>query len=858
MSDLDKLQDAFLKADALAQQGDAQAKEDARMFAQEIRRLQTAGTAGPTDGTGSLAGGQNSFMGQVNAGIAGTLGGLVDFINPLDNLGITGSAAEGMKSGMRAVGVQTADRPPEGVIEGFASGVGNAAGALLPVARGAQALQSAPGMVGKVAQTVAPGLVSSGGAAAEVLAGGLAGASMEGAEAAGAPPWVQSIAGLVGGMAVPIAGAALARGSVGAARAMPVSGYVMRTAGDLARAVAPMSKAGAMEVAKRRVQDLAGGWERSAELAGKINPNDPLGRTPAQQTGDPNLLGLERAAADESPLLRERLASRDAEVRKRAEAEIAGMGGDVADAKRFFDIRLKDFRDGMAKRVDDAVRMGDEALQGRAPYRSETANSSGVTVKIKKELAAQEAREGELWAAIPMGTKLPMDRTRGAIEKIVKDTPWAQRRDVPPDLKAILAPNGPLGDMPSGKELHGLYSEMRRIARNAMAGTNQNKNTARIANEVADSILADMGALDGSTEIGQAINTARAYSRAIHETFDRGAVGRILQRTIDGDEAIAPEAALARTVGRGGAQGATDARSIEAAAPRAAEEVTDYLRGRYMDAVFDATGQFTPKRAAEFLRSNREMLERYPGMKAEFTKALASRSSADALAAKVELRVKLADRSAAAGFNKDAVSSILGAENPAAAARQVAGTARKDKTGKALAGVKNAFSDFLIGKAGTDEGLSGAKLSAVLKDPKTRVAMRQIFSEPEMSRIETIATALAKAEAPAANVGRVVDTPANRMLEYVVRVTAARYGGQMGGGTMGGSLQTANIAAERARSILRGLTNNRARQLLMDAQEDPELYKALLMSPQAFAASKKAQSTLAPYLAGTVAAERAE
>ena len=52
MSDLDRLQDAFMKADALAQQGDEQAKADATLFAQEIRRLQ-AGPApeaeGPTE-----------------------------------------------------------------------------------------------------------------------------------------------------------------------------------------------------------------------------------------------------------------------------------------------------------------------------------------------------------------------------------------------------------------------------------------------------------------------------------------------------------------------------------------------------------------------------------------------------------------------------------------------------------------------------------------------------------------------------------------------------------------------------------------------------------------------------------------
>lgn len=856
MSELDRLQDAFLKADALAQQGDAQAKADAKMFADEIRRLQAAGGSSAPKGPG--------FMAQLNTGIAETAGGIVDLLNPFDQplyegAPSTGSAVTGVRNVMDKAGIRTTDAPPQTIVEGVGRGAGNAAGAIVPVGKAVDIATKAPGMVGQVARTIAPGMFSKGGVAAEVTAGGLAGGAMEGAEQAGAPPWVQAVAGLVGGMAVPVVGSALnASGRIigRGAQVMPVTGAIMQGGRDIMRAVAPMSKAGAMEVAKKRLQDLAGGPQRADELARMIDPNDFLARTPAEQTGDPNLLGLQRAAAEESPLLRERLASRDAETRARAEAEIKGMGGEVKDAKAFFATRIKDFKSALSSKIDEAIKMGDEGLQGVAPYAAETTNSSAMVGKIKSELDAQLKTENDLWRSIPMGVKLEMKATRAAIDDIIKSTPWAQRRDIPADLQAVLDPKGPLGEAASGAELHGLYSEMRRIARSAMAGTNQNKNTARIANDVAEAILKDLGAIDASSEIGRKINEARAFSRALHETFDTGAVGRILQRTIDGDERIPSDAALARTVGRGGASAVADENSIVGAAPSTREEISDYMRGRFMDAAVDATGKFTPARAATFLRDNREMLAKYPELSAELRRALSSRSAADTFAAKTEARLKLADQSAAADFNKsqDALLSILKAEDPAQAARSVAATARKDKTGKALAGVKGAFTDFMIGKAGTDAGLSGEKLTALLKDGRTRVAIRQIFGNVEAERIETIAKALAKAEAPTANVGQVIDSPANRLLEYVVRITAARVGGQAGGGTLGGSMQTANIAQERARAILRGMTNNAARQMLMDAMEDPELYRTLLMSPQAIAASKTAQSRLVPYLAGTAAA----
>lgn len=856
MSDLDRLQDAFLKADALAEQGDAEAAADAKMFADEIRRLQAGGGSSAAKGPG--------FMAQLNTGIAETAGGLVDLLNPFDaplyeGAPSTGSAVTGIRNVMDKGGIRTTDQAPQSIVEGIGRGVGNAAAAMVPVGKGVDMLSKAPGMVGQVARTIAPGMFTKAGASAEVVAGGAAGGAMTGAEQAGAPPWVQSIAGLVGGIAVPAIGAAVNAGARAAgkgAQMMPVTGAVIQAGKDVVRAIAPMSKAGAMEVAKRRVQDLAGGPQRADELARMIDPNDPLARTPAEQTGDPNLLGLQRAAAEESPLLRERLASRDAETRARAEAEIKGMGGDVKDAKAFFTTRVKDFKSALSAKVDEVIKMGNESVQGVAPYASETTNSSAMVGKIKGEMESQLKAENALWRAIPKGTKLDMTETRAAIAEIIDGTPWAQRRDVPDDLRKVLDPNGPLGTATSGAELHGLYSEMRRIARVAMTGTAQNKNTARIANDVAEAILKDLGAVDGSTDIGRKINDARAFSRALHETFDTGAVGRILNRTIDGDETIPSEAAMARTVGRGGASAVADEGSIVGAAPDTRAEIADYVRGRFMDAAVDASGKFTPSKAATFLRDNREMLAKYPELSAELRRALSSRSAADTFAAKTEARMKLADQSSAAEFNKgqDALLSILKADDPSQASRSVAATARKDKTGKALAGVKGAFTDFLIGKAGTDAGLSGEKLTALLKDGRTRVAIRQIFGNVEAERIETIAKALAKAEAPTANVGQVIDSPANRMLEYIVRMTAARVGGQAGGGTMGGSLQTANIATERARSILRGMTNNTARQMLMDAMEDPELYRTLLMSPQAIAASKTAQSRLAPYLTGTAAA----
>lgn len=832
---------------------DAGDMESARRMARLAKSLGDEGTQ-PRDG--------NGFMGQLNAGIADTAGGLVDFINPLDDLGVTGSAREGLRSGMEAIGAAVADDEPDGVVQGLGRGTGNAVAAFAPTVKGLQSLRSVGGAIGAAADDAYRALTSVGGAATEAVAGATAGGAREAAESAGAPEWAQNVAEV----AVPAVGLPAATGAArGAVRgtgrmveAAPLTGAAVRVGRDVKRGLFPMTEGGAREVARDRLHTLAGGEERANALGRSIRVDEDLNRTPAQQTGDPNLLGLERSAANESPVLRERLDARRDGSRETARESIDSMGGDVSETRDFFDSRLRQFRSDIQGRVDEAISRADTGLDATAPRRSESDNSLQAVGRIKRELDTQLMREADLWNAVPRGAAVGTGNVRSAYQEIAQSIPKAQREDLPGVASRLLGDgDDAFADRESVNELHGLYSKLRQVARTAMSGSDQNKNRARIANELADAVLSDLEAVPQTSEIGRAINEARAFSRALHETFDQGAVGRILKRTIDGDETMTPEAALRRTVGRGGASGMADDAGLRRAAPEAAEDVSDYFRGRFSDAVRSATGEFTPKAAFKWLRDNRETLSRYPGLEAELRKAATNRQAADHLAARTKIRQGAADGSAIARFNRgqdtDAIRSILSADSPAKAARSITASARKDESGKALAGVKAAFSDYLIDGAMKRDGLSGPELSALLKDPKTRGAMRQVFNEAELKRLNTIADQLASLDVSAKDVGSVMDSPANKLVEYVVRIVAARQGGQMGGGTMGGSLQTANIFVERAQNMLRNLTNDKARQLLMDAVEDPALFRTLMLEPKGVDLPKEARNRLAPYLTGAAA-----
>lgn len=852
MSELDRLQDAFLKADQLAQGGDDQAKADAAMFAGEIRRLQASGSGNANVGDVS-----RDFLGQFNRGATQTL----DMMNaPRRAIGNAINDLRGAPRAETATDIATsmgaaASEPPTTIAGKAGKGGADALTMFAPALGVLSKLKGAGGVVGMAADDAIAALTTRLGMGAEVVAGSVSGGAQEATKQKGYGETVQNVAGLLAPLSVP-AGAAAVRGTYNAldavSSATPIVGYGKRVAKEVARGFLPMTDAGAREQARGRLQDLAGSPQRAEELAGRIEPKNEFGLTGAEQTGDPNLLGLQSAAKAENPLIRERLDA-NAEASKGAmTGAVREMGGDVTDARDFFNARLAGFKKDMGERVKRVISGAESKVAGVGPKNSQASNSTQVVQRLKFELDDALMEERQFWGAVPKEATVGTSTAKDAAQRIAKTTPRAQQNDIPSVVKQLLIDKGGLGEAETVAEMHGLYSELRRISRSAMAGTNQNKNLARISNEVADAILEDLGTLDAGSPVGKAVNEARAFSRSLHETFDQGAVGRILKRTLDGDEAIAPETALDKTVGRGGTSALADDQSIRGAAPSTVNEVGDYLRGGFSERIMNASGEFTPKAARTWLRDNAEVLSRYPQMRDELARALKSREAAQAFSIRAAERAKLAESGPIAGFTRGqpekAVTSILGADNPAEAARSIAAGARKDTSGKALAGVKGAFSDYLTQDAD--------KLPALLSDPKVASALNQVFSPQEMGRLRVISSYMKRAATPEQGVGEVINAPTTKVVDFVVRHLAAKYANTMySGGGMGTGLQTAQMASSRAREWLAKITNAKARRILMDAVENPELMKALLTETRGGKLPPKAASRLAPYLTGAIAAE---
>ncbi|MFD1159018.1 hypothetical protein [Roseovarius aestuarii] len=359
--------------------------------------------------------------------------------------------------------------------------------------------------------------------------------------------------------------------------------------------------------------------------------------------------------------------------------------------------------------------------------------------------------------------------------------------------------------------------------------------------------------MSGSSRSTSAQNQA-VWADNRHEKFGQGTVGKILNRTIDGDERIAPETALKRTVGRGREDALVASRDIEKAAPGASDNIADSLQGDFQDAIYSPEGKFSPARARSWLRSNREVLRRqYPELLGEMNRALKGRTQAAAFAARGKVRASLDDQTPtgriASGAPDKAVQTIITATDPA----RIVNAARKDVSGKALDGPKGAFTDYLIGKAGTKNGLSGEELFGLIADSKTNAALRRVFKPQEFANMVKVARELRKLDAPRSNTPEVLNSPANKLIETIAGIAAVKAAGNMHSGGAGESLQIANMASGRAKQFLQRLTNDRARQILVDAVEDPELMKVLLGRPSNLN-SPRVQRIMSRYLTGTVGA----
>ena len=573
--------------------------------------------------------------------------------------------------------------------------------------------------------------------------------------------------------------------------------------------------------------------------------------------------------------------------------------------------KASESRDYLAGLIDTRTRQAvDIAAQRIARLHPEMRDSEAALIvrqEVDRAHRASSTQRKDFWDEVPKEVQLPPSKGaltyRALIGKLTPEEaaanpemaklalPRSQLDVIPAKARQFLDPesNSKFKEIESVHEIWGLRSDLLEEARRLRAAGNHN--AARVADTLGDSLLDDLGARAGEItgEAGQRLRIALDFSRLHAERFQQGPVGNILGYERTGEKAVDPLLTLESVVGRGGLKGHVGARALRAAAPsqEAEEGIRQYLLTRFREAAVRGD-KVNPEAARGWVEKNTDLLDAFPdlreGMLSSATaKELAERtaregaeelkgvarstdttireaetlarreaSRAERVAAARKSRVQKATEKFIGADIDDALDPLFTTGGPAAAAG-LRSLVSKDRSGRALQGLKAGVVDNLIRRSEKDGAPSGASLQAILGHGRTRRALGNIMSEDELLRLDRIAREFAKINASQGrlpDIGGVITDMPSTILDYAARVLAARHGAALGKGTSGASLLTANLASQRSKQMLTSLTRDRAHELLTEAVRDPYLMQTLLMRVNTPAAAKIAGRRLNAWLLG--------
>jgi hypothetical protein len=546
--------------------------------------------------------------------------------------------------------------------------------------------------------------------------------------------------------------------------------------------------------------------------------------------------------------------------------EARALGGDPTQTRAFLEGRRARLEAALDERVQQAQATAQQRIAALEPAAPAETASRIVREEFDKAYQAAMAQERELWQSIPQDVQIDTAPLFARFAELTQATPRTQQQDIPDYARTFLSADGNrrLGALETPAELQGFRSEMLDIARRESASPTGSRNKARIARELADATLDVMNSLP---ETAGPYGVARDFTRRLNETFRNGEVGVLSRSGVGGQPRVAPEMTLQETIGRGGVAGGLAERELMAAtneSPMARAAIQDYLMRSFRDMALNAQGQLRPDAVANFLRRNEQLMVQYPEIRQRLADALTAQGGADVAAQRqttVARNLRAPRTSALARYLEadygEEISRVFAAQNPADVASSLRRAVARDPSGQALAGLKGAFVDHLIGRARqvTPDGgvVRGSVIMDALNDPKQAGALNAVFGQDEIQRLRQIATeftALERARGGLPSVGQPMEDLPNKVIEIVGRIAAARVGAATGGQGMAGSLQSAQIMSGRMRDFLRRITNDRASVLLAEAVNDPELFATLMSPTRSIAQQEQAARRLQAWMAG--------
>lgn len=347
-----------------------------------------------------------------------------------------------------------------------------------------------------------------------------------------------------------------------------------------------------------------------------------------------------------------------------------------------------------------------------------------------------------------------------------------------------------------------------------------------------------------TTEGGKALLDARQFSADLNRKFTRGSVGRILGRA--SGETPSPVLTLEDIIGEGGVKAKESILQALEASPQTRQQIKEFLKFKFaLASVNKQNNRINANAGNAFIKKFNEkskiLDDIFPDLKRGFEDAIARQVDVDEFVGVGQvsgLSPLVKEQGAAAFFlSKDPGTEMAALMNNKSLKRtnflnQLVKLTKDDPSGKALSGLQNGFTDELLklGNVGDDVSrLRGSLILNKLNELENSVLKTGLFSKEEFARLKTIAQIFKRIETTkgaTALKGGIVDDALSFLIEGAAAFTGARLGGQAGG-EVGSAFVLAGRLSRKFIDILKNLTNDQAKELLIRFVTDKELARDL-------------------------------
>lgn len=631
------------------------------------------------------------------------------------------------------------------------------------------------------------------------------------------------------------------------------------------------SEAG-LEVSKR-VEALGGDVEALREQLLEPESIPGIVLTAGQKTGNPALLAIERQLVKTLPDLDNTVRAKISQTRAALDTALRDAigSGDPAIVTRVMQERERWVRGLMEARLAAAQAEAAEAT-ARIQPRGDPSRASEI-VREKLDSALRDARAGErtAWGRVPKNIEAEPVETFAAVRSARDEllagetlpTPiMAEIRLMRRQMKSKKDPK-----LPTAGRLLKLRSRILGHQRTLRA--RGEFDMARILDPIGDAILDDLSGLPNAEE-------ARAFSRQLNDLYTRGEVGRILGLRSTGAPAVPPELTL-RGVQRGGVEGNITSRSIEEATQQTGlpgvrgtttiQEQEDFIRSVFQQAIDPVTGNVRPQVMANLLRKNKELLDRFPNLRAAFADARNTQATVEAVARRTGETMKSLKQRAAfarvADFENpvEGINSVLSSRNPLSEYRQIASIARVRGGPQATAGLRRATLEALMRRSQQGGSFNGTRLRQLLNEDIGGISLLDVMRQEKIidpateRRLNIVLDKYEQFENALANADRidevVEETPT--FLDLLIRIGGAQAAevssiGQVAGGS---SLVIAYAGSKAARKIFESVPIQKIQKIIAEGIENPKLMATLLKDTSSVAARREMRRQINAFLLQT-------